>query len=287
MKSNNSFTTAIQSRHGKADIHTSVSGSGVPVMLVAGLGGRGVFWHGQVPVLSQHLRVITHDHRGTGASSRSPIIYTAEQMADDVVALMDALDIERAHIVGHSTGGAIGQFLALRYPDRVDRMVMSACWAGPTEFFIETFRLRRQVLINLGPQAYYFLGSLLASPAHWLAPRFESLTEHVGSRMAEFPGLEIELSRIAAVMSHDLRNELADIKAPCLVVGAQDDQLTSCHMQREVAERIPGARFELFPHGGHFFPVTQADAYNALILDFLGCGQALSDDLSRSAGGPA
>lgn len=251
-------------------------------MLIAGLGGRGVFWHAQVPALSRHYRVITHDHRGTGASSRSAITYSAEQMADDVIALMDALEIQRAHIVGHSTGGAIGQFLALRYPERVDRLVMSACWAGPTEFFIETFRLRRQVLINLGPQAYYFLGSLLASPAHWLAPRFDSLTEHVGSRMSEFPGLEIELSRMAAVMSHDLRNELADINIPCLVVGAQDDQLTSCHMQQEVAERVPGARFELLPHGGHFFPVTQADAYNDLVLDFLASTEALSHDIPRA-----
>lgn len=284
MSTSDSVTTSIRSRHGEADIHTSISGSGTPVMLVAGLGGRGVFWQAQVPVLSQHFKVIAHDHRGTGASSRSAITYSAEQMADDVIALMDALDIERAHIVGHSTGGAIGQFLALHYPERVDRLVMSACWAGPTELFIETFRLRRQVLINLGPQAYYFLGSLLASPAHWLAPRFESLTAHLGDRMAEFPGLEIELSRIAAVMSHDLRNELADIKTPCLVVGAQDDQLTCCHMQKEVAERIPEARFELLPHGGHFFPVTQADAYNAVVLDFLGPAEASSHDISRTAG---
>jgi aminoacrylate hydrolase len=259
----------IHSRHGEADIHTQISGDGDPLLLIAGLGGRGSFWHAQVPAFAERFRVITHDHRGTGASSRSRIIYSAEQMAEDVIALMDALEIERADIVGHSTGGAIGQFLALRHPQRVHRLVMSACWGGPTELFVETFRLRRQVLITQGPQTYYFLGSLLAAPAQWLQQGFTSLDAHLGDRMADFPGLEIELSRIAAVMSHDLRNELGRITTQALVIGAEDDQLTPPGMQRDVAERIPAARLRVLPHGGHFFPVTQSAAYNRLVLDFL------------------
>ncbi|MCC5868279.1 MAG: alpha/beta fold hydrolase [Gammaproteobacteria bacterium] len=284
MANSETRSVRIRSRHGEADIHTCIAGSGDPVLLVAGLGGRAVFWNAQVPGLAKEFRVITHDHRGTGASSRSPIIYSAEQMADDVVALMDALEIERAHIVGHSTGGSIGQFLALRNPTRVASLVMSACWGGPTELFIETFRLRRQVLITQGPQAYYFLGSLLAMPAQTLGRNFTSLADHVGDRMADFPGLEIELSRLAAVMSHDLRNELGNIKTPSLVIGAEDDQLTCADMQREVAERVPGARLTLLPHGGHFFPVTRSDDYNALILDFLR-SQTLSQHGDRSSKG--
>ncbi|MCC5860558.1 MAG: alpha/beta fold hydrolase [Gammaproteobacteria bacterium] len=287
MNTTRSFTTKIRSRHGEADIFTSVTGEGEPLLLIAGLGGRGVFWNAQLPALASRFQVITHDHRGTGKSSLSPIVYSAEQMAEDVIALMDALEIERAHVVGHSTGGAIGQFLALRHPERVNRLVMSACWAGPSEFFVETFRLRRQVLINLGPQAYFFLGSLLASPAQWLAPRFGSLAEHVGDRMGDFPGLEIELSRLAAVMSHDLRNELAHITHPCLVIGAEDDQLTCCDMQREVADSIPGARLELLPHGGHFFPITQAEAYGRLVREFLELPTLAAEATSQTMGAQA
>jgi aminoacrylate hydrolase len=239
-------------------------------MMIAGLGGRAAFWNAQVPALAGRFRVITHDHRGAGASSRSPIVYTADQMADDVLALMDALGVEKAHIVGHSTGGSIAQFLALRHPTRVASLVMSACWAGPTELMIETFRLRRQVLIAQGPQAYYFIGSLLAAPAHWLAHGFDSLAVHLGHRMADWPGLETELSRLAVVMSHDLRNELCDIRTSTLVIGAQDDQLTSCDMQREVAQRIPCARLAILPYGGHLLPVTRPDDYNELLLEFLG-----------------
>lgn len=277
----------IRSKFGPAEIGTAIHGEGPPVLLVAGLGGRGSFWNRQIPALSQHFRVITHDHRGCGVSSRSRMVYSAEQMAEDVIALMDALEIERAHVVGHSTGGAIGQFLALHYPQRLERLVISASWAGPTELFLETFRLRRQVLLTQGPQAYYFLGSLLASPADVLRPSFTSLDDHLRDRLADFPGLEIELSRLAAVMSHDLRSHLHRIRTPSLVIGAEDDQLTPPGMQREVAELIPGARLQILPRGGHFYPVNNADAFNRLLLDFLGGGAAAVQSAELRTGSTA
>ena len=276
MYQSSSELVRIHSRHGPADIRINCAGTGEPVLLIAGLGGRATFWNAQVAALATQYRVITHDHRGVGGSTESRIILTPENMADDVIALMDALDIERAMIIGHSTGGSISQFLALRHRDRVVRLVMSACWAGPTALFVETFRLRRRVLLSQGPQAYYFLSALLGAPASWLAPGFDSLAAHVAERMAEFPGLEIELGRLAAVISHDLRNELGKIEVPTLVIGTSDDQLTSCDMQEEVAQRIPGARLSLLPYGGHLFPVTQPEAYNQLLLEFLAAGRQQS-----------
>jgi aminoacrylate hydrolase len=254
---------------GDAELFVEEFGNGDPVLLVAGLGGKGSFWSAQVPALAAHFRVITHDHRGAGASSRSRIVYSAAQMADDVISLMAVLGLERAHVVGHSTGGAVGQHIALRYPQRLNRLVLSGSWCGPDPLFVETFRLRRQVLITCGPQAYYMLGSLLATPADWLRERFESFERYVAPRLEDFPGLEIELSRLSAVMSHDLRSEVGRIRAQTLVLGALDDQLTPAGFQRELASRIEGAELELFVNGGHFFPITQAAAYNARVLQFL------------------
>ncbi len=254
---------------GDAELHTEITGSGPDLLLVAGLGGKGSFWNAQVPALSRRFRVITHDHRGTGASSKSRIVYSATQMADDLIRLMDALKIDQADLVGHSTGGAVGQHIALRYPDRLRRLVLSCSWAGPDPLFIETFVLRRQILLSCGPQAYYMLGSLLASPANWIRDRFKSLEDYVAANMAGFPGLEIELSRLSAVMSHDLRSRVHEITAPTLVIGALDDQLTPAGFQRELAERIPGAKLELLTGGAHFCPITATDTYNQLLLDFL------------------
>jgi aminoacrylate hydrolase len=258
---------------GDADLYVEESGAtdAPPLLLVAGLGGKGSFWNALVPALSRRFRTITHDHRGTGASTRSAIVYAAAQMADDLVRLMDALGLERAHLCGHSTGGAVGQHIALRHSDRLDRLVISGGWCGPDALFVETFRLRRQVLITCGPQAYYLLGTLLAQPAEITRGQFQSLERHVGPRMTDFPGLEIELSRLSAVMSHDLRSEVHRIAAPTLVLGAEDDQLTPPGFQRELAARIPGAQLEIVGAGGHFFPITQARAYADRVIRFLEC----------------
>src|SRR2546428_10849722 len=99
-------------------------------MLVPGLNGAGSFWARQVPDFARDFRVVVHDHRGTGQSTHSRIRYSVEQMADDVLRLMDRLGIASAHLVGHSTGGAIRQGIAPGHPQRPPSPVLSAPPAG-------------------------------------------------------------------------------------------------------------------------------------------------------------
>jgi aminoacrylate hydrolase len=129
---------------------------------------------------------------------------------------------------------------------------------------------RREILINSGPLNYLVVGTLLATPAAWLQPRFSSAAEYFRERLAEFPGLEIELARLNAVMTHDLRHRVAEIRVPTFVIGARDDQLTPPGMSEELAKRIPGAELHLLPEGGHFCPITVTAEYNASIMGFLG-----------------
>ena len=254
---------------GHTEIYVEEHGSGDPLLFVAGLGGSGRFWHAQVQTFSSQFRVVLHDHRGVGRSGPGPLISSAGEMADDLLRLMDALDLERAHLVGHSTGGAIGQHIALRAPERLTSLVLSASWAGPTSLFVQTFHTRRDVLIHSGPLNYLMLGTLLATPAWYLAPRFRSTQDYFGTRLAEFPGIEVELGRLNAVMSHDLRHRLGDIRVPTLVIGARDDQLTPPSLSEELAQRIPGSQLHMLAEGGHFCPQTVADIYNQAVLEFL------------------
>src|SRR5688572_21966874 len=91
------------------EIEYQETGKGQPLIFVSGLGGVGRYWEPQLPAFSAHYRVITYDQRGTGGSDKTQRSFSVDQMAREVVALMDALGMERAHIVGLSTGGAIGQ----------------------------------------------------------------------------------------------------------------------------------------------------------------------------------
>jgi aminoacrylate hydrolase len=254
---------------GDAEIHVEITGDGPDLLLVAGLGGRGAFWANQVQPLARHFRVISHDHRGCGNSSPNKLVYGAEHMAEDVISLMDTLGIAKASLVGHSTGGAIGQHIALKAPERLDKLVLSCSWAGPDAYFQQLFRTRREILINCGPVAYFTIGTMLATPSSYLQPRMTSTRDFMTERMAAFPGLEVELSRLAAVVSHDLRSQVHRITQPTLCIGARDDQITPPGFTEELGRLIPSAQTHLLDQGGHFCPIAATDAYNTRLLEFL------------------
>jgi aminoacrylate hydrolase len=254
---------------GDVEIYTETYGDGPPLFLVAGLGGRSQFWSHQIEALSKEYRVILHDHRGVGRSTPSKVVYGAIDMAEDLMALMDKMDIKSANFVGHSTGGAICQNITLNDPARVDKLVLSSSWAGPDAYFVHLFRTRREVLINCGPAAYLTIGTYLATPSWHLQKSMKSSQAFLEERMAAFPGLEVELSRLSAVLSHDLRTQLHRIEKPTLCIGARDDQITPIAYTEELARLIPNAELNILDRGGHFCPATLTEDYNERILAFL------------------
>ena len=246
-------------------LHYEVAGDGPPLLLVPGLGGLGSFWQHQVAAFAGDFRVIVHDHRGCGRSSRSRIAYSVEQMADDVLQLMDALGIEAAHFVGHSTGGAIGQVIAQDRPERLKRLVLSATWAGPDPFFTA-----RRELLRLGGVASYWRASvLLLRPPAWIGANEAALAAEEADLLADPPDIAILESRIDAILRFDRRARLGAICAPTLVVVAADDMVTPPHYSAELAHGIQRARLATLPHGGHFVPVIEPASYNEAVSSFL------------------
>jgi len=254
---------------GEVDLCVQITGKGTPLFLVSGLGGRASFWAKQVAPFAEQYRVITHDHRGTGGSTKSLISYSVAQMADDVLRLMDALSLPKVAMVGHSTGGAITQYLALEHPDRLSCIVLSATWAGPSPYFHALFRLRSRILDELGPEAYFWDGILRAYPPKVLCDSAIPLAENHEDRVAAFPGKEIETSRIEAVLAHDLRDYVSMISIPTLVIGAADDQITPESFSDELANLIPNSQRVILPFGGHFVPQVSVNAYNEAVMSFI------------------
>ena len=254
---------------GEAELFVEQQGEGEEILLIAGLGGSATFWSHQTEPLAQGYRVISYDHRGVGRSPPAPLHSCVAEMANDALGLMDAMDIEAAHIVGHSTGGAIGQHLALGAPQRVRSLVLSASWAGPTPLFTDLFRHRRRILLESGVESYLMSGSLLVMPGWALERSYTGIDDFLRERIENFPGPEVELGRLNAVLTHDLREEIQEIRVPVGVISARDDALTPPGMSRELAERIPGAVSVLLPEGGHFCPITVPDDYNRELLRLL------------------
>lgn len=254
---------------GDAEIYHEITGDGPPLLLVPGLNGAGAFWARQVPDFSRDFRVIVHDHRGAGASTHSRIRYSVEQMADDVLRLMDGLGIDSAHFVGHSTGGAIGQVIAQDHPGRLRSLVLSATWAGPDPYFRRLFESRRETLLACGVEAYLRASALMLAPPWWVRANDAALVEQHRRTAAASAPVEVLTSRIDAIVRFDRRARLGEIRTPTLVVAAADDVITPRFYSEELADAIPGAKLVILEAGGHYVPNVQPDPYNAAVGGFL------------------
>jgi aminoacrylate hydrolase len=254
---------------GDAELYHESTGEGEPLLLVPGLSGQGSFWTQQVQDFARDFRVVVHDHRGTGASTHSRIRYSVEQMAGDVLRLMDALGIESAHLVGHSTGGAIGQVIAQDHPERLRSLVLSATWAGPDPYFRRLFESRRETLVTAGVESYLRASVLMLAPPWWVRANDALLAEQHRQAAAASPPLEVLTSRIDAIVRFDRRARLGEIRTPTLVVVAADDAITPRFFADELAERIAGAKLSVLEAGGHFAPVCLPAPYNAEVGAFL------------------
>ena len=243
-------------------------GSGFPVLMVAGLGGIGAYWTPQIEPFARSFRVILHDHRGTGNSSKSKVKYSLEQMTRDTLGLMDALTIDRAHLVGHSTGGAIGQVLAIEHPERLAKIIMSSTWTKADGFFRLCFETRRTLLLKSGAAAYVAATPIFLYPSWWIRDNIKQLEAHSN---AYGTSLDIDIinSRIDALLSFDWSARLGEIKHDVLIIGARNDHLTPAYFSEELAKRITGAKLVIMEDGGHAASQTLPDEFNRHVLAFL------------------
>lgn len=247
-------------------LYYQVEGEGPPLLLISGLGGLASFWNGVVPRLAARFKVVRHDHLGTGHSDAPLIDYSIEQMAGDVIALMDGLGVARAHIVGHSTGGAIAQTLALDHAARVGRLVLSAAWTRADPYLRLMFETRAEVLRRAGGAVYSRLSALLGTPAAWLR-------EHGLATELTVVNPEIVLRRIDALLRFDRVADLPRLSAPTLVICARDDLVIPAYFSEALGAAIPGARTVLVGAGGHFLPRTSPRLWLRHVLPFLSGGE--------------
>ena len=256
-------------RSGDGEIYYEVHGAGPPIVLVSGLGGTAGYWNPNLPAFTKHHQVIVHDHRGMGKSSRSRIRYSVDQMTADLLTVMDHLKIEKAHILGHSTGGAIAQTLAATHPDRLISLVIYASWTKADPFFHRVFEARRALLTDVGPPAYVRSATVFLYPHWWINRNIGLLEEREKATLAAFPPAEIVASRIDAILAFDRTVDLPKLKLTTLILCAKDDIITPPYFSGELAALIPGAKFVELAYGGHSASDTNAQEFNDAVLGFV------------------
>jgi aminoacrylate hydrolase len=240
------------------------------VVLSAGLGGAAAFWAPQRAALEQHFRVLAFDQRGTGRNAEAlPEGYSIAHMADDVVGVMDAAGVERAHLLGHALGGLVGLEMARRHAARIGRLVLVNAWSRVDRHSERCFDIRLGILHAQGPAAYVAAQPLFLHTAPYMSAHHEKITAEVAHGTAHFQGAANLLKRIGALRGFDARADLARITAPTLVAASRDDLLVPWTASEALAAGLAEAEFWLVPEGGHAFTVEHPAPFNAKLLEFL------------------
>lgn len=240
------------------------------VLLSSGLGGSGAFWAPQMQTLTQRWPVVTYDHRGTGRSSRDlPPHYTLAHMAEDMVKVLDALGLAKAHVVGHAAGGNAGLQLALDHPDRLAKLVVVNGWSRPDPHIKRCFDTRIHLLNDTGPEAYVHAQPIFLYPADWISRNHTRLQAEEAHHVASFPPREVMLSRINALLAFDIDARLDEITHRVLVSASADDMLVPMSCSQRLAGRLLNADFQQVAWGGHGFTVTDPETFNEGLVKFL------------------
>ena len=243
---------------------------GPPLILSPGLGGSAAYWAPNIAALAERHRVILYDHRGTGRSDRAlPPELDVDDMADDVLALMDGIGLASASLVGHAAGGVIGLSLALREPARLTSLVVVNGFAAPDMHFLRCMATRLDLLEHSGVLAFVRAQPLFLYPARWISEHIERVEADEAGHVAHFQGTANVAARIGALATFDITDRLGEIPTPTLLIAAGDDMLVPDLCSERLAQGLPHARLERM-RGGHACNVTEPDTFNRHLLEFLG-----------------
>ena len=252
-------------------LYYQIKGNGYPIFLISGANGdhQSVWPPSVVDALAKHFQVIQFDNRGVGQSDQPDIPYSIEMMADDVAGLMDALQLEKANLVGYSMGGQIAAKFAEKYPEKINKMIGCVCYAninthvrlfGETLIELHDFGLSENLIDKIGLPWIFsnqFLEKNFASlaqprensePKSWVGFR-----RHFGAQCAF--KTEAECFR--------------NIKSPTLFIAGEEDLICPPADVKKFADLIPDSQMVIFPEAGHLLSLEHPDKFAQIICDFL------------------
>ncbi len=239
-------------------------GKGEPLLLIAGRNNDHHIWDMVVSDFTRRYQVIVYDACGTGQSDKpKEPPYSTPGFARDAIALLDYLEIKRAHIYGISMGGRVGQWVGIDYPERVGALILACSTVGDAH---GVKRSPEVEALLAGGGSLKVLDTFFSRLWLFTHPQFfASMRE---SQRHPMPAYAEELHTHASE-SHDAWDRLPEIKAPTLVLHGSEDVITPAANAKILADRIPGAELHLIKGGRHIFFLEYRREVNKLVLDFL------------------
>jgi 3-oxoadipate enol-lactonase len=232
------------------------SGSGPPLLLIMGMSGTSLAWGERfLEPLRQDFDVIAYDHRGVGASTHLDGPVTIAQMADDAAGLLDALQIESAHVLGVSMGGMIAQELALARPERLRTLTLGCTYCGGEGSSITSPEVIQKLVAGMmsGDREIALRSAWEVNVSPGFAGdehAYAAFLETAERRAVAVPVIQAQMQ---ACVVHDTSARLPELELPTLVVHGTDDDMLPVENGRQIASLIPGARLEILEGVGHMF----------------------------------
>lgn len=251
-------------------LHYEETGQGPPVVLIMGLAGSLEWWGPEIQeALSRRFRVVVFDNRGAGRSDRPKDPYTIAQMAEDTRGLMDALGIDRAHVLGYSMGGMIAQELALRHPERLRRLILAATSPGGVLSALPRPRAFGLLLAERDPERAARATLELLFPPDYVASHAERMIRLSNMLARHATDAASAKRQFAAILRWSAWSRLPRLSVPTLVVHGTADILLPVRNARILHRRIPRSEIRLFPGAGHGFGLQFAEETAETVLGFL------------------
>ncbi len=260
-----------------------IYGEGYPLFLVHGFGAKKESWIAQVPELSKHFKVIRLDNRGAGKSDRPETKYTMEIFADDIINLMDHLGIEKANVCGWSLGGMIVQNFVLKYPDRVNKVILiNTNYGFPDSSGPEVYKNMRLSELELKKEdpakawwsgtrtSFYikFRKQMEADPSKkWYG--VWSAEDLIKESAINPPTAKDINMQAGALKTHNTFDKLDTINNPTLLLTASHDRLTPKSSMEKIHEKIPNSTLVVIEKAGHSSPLEKTPEVNQNIIEFL------------------
>ena len=247
-------------------------GQGEPLLLIMGLGASSRKWAPHIAAYEKHFHVYAPDNRGAGQTDK-PVsyAYTIKEMAEDMIGFMDALGIDKAHVNGISMGGAIAQYMAVYFPERVKSLVLTNTFPYCCTTFRRSIEFLREMTGQLDPVTATRIGQWIifsqtfqeTDEDYMLKCELEDLNDP-----HPMPAYAYK-AQCNAILGFDIRDRLKDIKAPTIVIGGDKDLFVPVAVSEMMAQQIPGAQLYLAPNGGHVQHWEQLDQYNEISMQFM------------------
>lgn len=249
-----------------------IRGAGEPLVLISGFASGAWIWYRQIEELAKSFQVITFDPRGIGKSEIAEnTVVSIESIADDTAKILGELNITDANILGASFGGFVAQEFALKYPEKVYKLILACTSFGGTQHVAPDLEVLAAFApaqsLNSSERVRKFI--LPAFTKEFAVSNEEEVEKVCALREANNVPENVYSQQLISATTFDVKERLSELKIETLILTGDRDLVVPPQNSKNLAEVIPNSRLKIIEGGSHMFFIEKADEFNAMVKSFL------------------